>query len=322
MHAQDSAAYTVAELCGLFGVSKQAYYKHDPDADLRKAAQEEFALQYIQEVKAKDPGIGGMKLWVMYNKTFGKENAIGRDRFCDIFDRYGFKLRRRRRSYRTTDSRHDNPLYPNLVKTVIPLRFGEILVADITYIPLQTEDPSRRFCFASLVMDSYGKELIGYSIGESLSAKYPLEALSMAMETLEARGVDTSHTTHHTDRGVQYTCAEYVRALNEKHIMISMTETGNPKDNPEAERINNTLKNELFKDMVFTSVEQVRQAMKIAVPFYNNERPHMSLGMKTPAEAARCTGRLERAWKSYREEAIDRLKTENEQKEEEEAQPA
>ncbi len=55
LHAQRSEAYTVAELCGLFGKSKQAYYKHDSDIDLRRMALEEFAVQYIREVKAKDP---------------------------------------------------------------------------------------------------------------------------------------------------------------------------------------------------------------------------------------------------------------------------
>lgn len=306
LHAQRSEAYTVAELCGLFGKSKQAYYKHDSDIDLRRMALEEFAVQYICEVKAKDPGIGGMKVWAMYCRTFSDRDRIGRDRFCDIFDRYGFKIRRRRR-VRTTDSRHSNPTYPNIVKEVIPTRFGEIIVGDITYIPLESNDGQRRFCYVSLLMDSYSKMILGSSVGMTLEARYPMEALSEAMELLASHEVDLSKTIHHSDRGVQYTCSDYVAELRKNKVMTSMTESGNPKDNAEAERINNTLKNELFKNMVFTEIGQVKEALRKAVMFYNHERPHLSLEMRTPAEAAAETGRLKRQWISYRERAIDAM---------------
>lgn len=89
LYAQRSETYTVTELCGLFGKRKQAYYKHDFNVDLRRMSLEEFAVQFIREVKAKDPGIGGMKVWTMYCRTFPDRDRIGRDRFCDIFDRYG-----------------------------------------------------------------------------------------------------------------------------------------------------------------------------------------------------------------------------------------
>lgn len=309
LHAHRPETFTVAELCGLFGRSKQAYYKHDCDIDLRRISLEEFAVQFIRGVKARDPGIGGMKVWAMYCRTFPDGDRIGRDRFCDIFDRYGFKVRRRRR-VRTTDSRHNNPTYPNIVKEVIPTRLGEIIVGDITYIPLESNDGQRRFCYVSLLMDSYSKMILGSSVGMTLEARYPMEALSAAMTLLELHEVDLSMTIHHSDRGVQYTCSDYISELRKNKVMISMTESGNPKDNAEAERINSTLKNELFKDMVFSDIGQVREALHKAVMFYNHERPHLSLEMRTPAEAAAETGRFKRQWISYRERAIDAMTTE------------
>jgi transposase InsO family protein len=315
LHAHRSETFTVAELCGLFGKSKQAYYKHDPDIDLRRMSLVEFAVQFIRAVKAKDPGIGGMKVWAMYCRTFPDRDRIGRDRFCDIFDRYGFKIRRRCR-VRTTDSRHNNPTYPNIVKEIIPTRFGEIIVGDITYIPLESVDGQRRFCYVSLLMDSYSKMILGSSVGMTLEAKYPMKALSLAIKHLAAHGVELSATIHHSDRGVQYTCSDYVTELRKSKMMISMTESGNPKDNAEAERINNTLKNELFKDMVFKDIGQVKKALDKAVMFYNYERPHLSLEMHTPAEAANETGRFKRQWISYRERAIDAMSTDKEEKEE------
>ena len=190
---------------------------------MRRMAMEEFAVQFIKEVKSKDPGIGGMKVWSIYCRAFGKENRIGRDRFCDIFDRYGFKIRRRRR-VRTTDSRHNNPIYPNIIKEIIPIRFGEIIVGDITYIPLESRNEQRKFCYVSLLMDSYSKMILGYSVGMTLSSTYPLEALTEAIGCLKSYDVDLSTTVHHSDRGVQYTCAEYVKILSKEKMLISMTE--------------------------------------------------------------------------------------------------
>lgn len=277
---------------------------------MRRLAMEELTVRYIEEVRRKDRGIGGLKIWIMYIREFGTVSAIGRDRFCEIFDRYGYKLRRRRRTIRTTDSTHGNPTYPNLIKALIPTRMGEVIVSDITYIPLiDSLTGDRTFCYASLVLDSYTKILLGYSIGPTLATAYPLEALYMAIDVLVLHEVDLSATIHHSDRGTQYTSADYIEVLHQYKMSVSMTESGNPKDNPEAERINNTLKNELMKDMVFHTIEDVREAMKTAVLFYNCQRPHRSIEMLAPMEAAERTGRFRRGWKSYRELAIDENRT-------------
>lgn len=86
-----------------------------------------------------------------------------------------------------------------------------------------------------------------------------------------------------------------------------MTECGDPKENAVAERVNGIIKNELLMGMSFSSIDEVRKALRTAIDFYNNERPHMSLDWKTPAQAARCTGELEKKWVSYRENAIKGL---------------
>ncbi len=315
LYAQKPSEYTIKELCELFGVSKQAYYQYDSDSELRRSSIEEFALEFIRTTRAKDPGIGGMKMWRMYSSEFSETVHLGRDRFCELLDRNGLKLRRRRRRPRTTDSTHGNRIYPNLVKSIIPQRMGEVIVGDITYLPLYAkhgaqEAPSA-FCYISLLMDSYCKMVIGYNVGMTLEAIYPMQALTQAIDTLEKYDVNLERTIHHTDRGVQYTCGEYIMMLRAKNIRISMTQSGNPKDNSEAERLNNTLKNELFKDKIFNNIEQVRAALDTAIHFYNHERPHLSLEGRTPYEASHCTCRFKRGWTSYRENAIDTLNEEN-----------
>ena len=288
-------------MCRLLGVSKQAYYKH-VDKLMFKKAQEAFVVEFVKNVRGKDRGIGGNKLWMMYHNRFGAEHSVGYNRFYDILERYGLKVRKRKRCVSTTDSKHDLPLYPNLVKELIPTRPCQLIVSDITYIPLTREGERQDFCFLSLVTDYYTKEIVGYSVGDTLETKYPLEALEMGLK--HYKGKELSGLIHHSDRGVQYASYAYTARLKDCKIGISMTESGNPKDNAVAERVNNTIKNEFLKGMEFHGISQVKEAVKAAVDFYNHERPHLSLEGMTPVQAAQCEGEMKKNWKSYREMAI------------------
>lgn len=290
-------------MCRLLGVSKQAYYKHD-DRLMQRLAREAFVVEFVKDVRRKDPGIGGNKLWLMYTRCFGEENRVGYNRFYDIIEQYGLKVRKRKRRVSTTDSKHDLPLYPNLVKSLIPTRPCQLIVSDITYVPLWTDpiDGEYKFCYLSLVTDYYTKEIIGYSVGDTLETKHTLKALEMALGHYE--GNDLSGLIHHSDRGVQYASYAYTERLRGHGIGISMTENGNPKDNAVAERVNNTIKNELLKGMSFFTVDEVKAALRTAVDFYNNERPHLSLDGMTPCQASRTTGEIQKNWISFREIAI------------------
>lgn len=303
LHTRDTAAYPVRSQCRLLGVSPQAYYKHG-DSDMRRLAEEAFCVEYIRRIRRKDRGIGGGKLWKMYRREFGAEHSVGYNRFYDIIEKYGLKVRKRKRRVRTTDSTHDYPLYPNLVKELIPLRPNQLWVSDITYmvVCLNAQDGEYDFCYLSLVTDYYTKEIIGWCVGESLEARFAMEALNMALERLGDN--QAPDLIHHSDRGVQYASYAYTDMLKKHNIKISMTECGDPKDNAVAERVNGIIKNELLMGMTFYSIEEVRNALKVAIDFYNNERPHMSLDWMTPAQAALCSGELDKKWKSYREKAI------------------
>ena len=296
-------AYPVTSQCRLLGVSTQAYYKHG-DSQMRKMADEAFVVEFIRRIRQKDPGLGGDKLWMMYKQEFGEEHSVGYNRFYDIIERHNLKVRKKKRRARTTNSDHDLPLYPNLVKELIPLRPNQVWVSDITYmvIYLNAQTGEYDFCYLSLVTDYYTKEIIGWCVGETLEAKFAIEALDMALGRLG--GNPASGLIHHSDRGVQYASYAYTDILKENNIRISMTECGDPKENAVAERVNGVIKNELLMGMSFFSIDEVKSALKVAIDFYNNERPHMSLDWKTPAEAALCTGELQKAWKSYREDAI------------------
>jgi putative transposase len=295
----------VTSLCGLLGKSKQAYYKHE-DTAVRKVAEEAFCVEFIKEIRARDPGIGGPKLWQMYRRRFGREHGVGYNRFYDIIEKYDLKVRKKRRRVQTTNSKHDYPTYPDLTRMLIPMGVNQLWVSDITYIPfwLNPETGTYDFCYLSLITDYYSKEIIGYSVGPTLETRYSMEALEMAVRHVADVKALVGTLIHHSDRGVQYASLEYTGRLKELGIRISMTESGDPKDNAVAERVNNTIKNELLKGMEFTGIGEVAAAVKAAVDFYNNERPHMSLDGMTPSEASLLTGEIRKRWTSYREKAI------------------
>ena len=304
LHALDPLRYPIEGQCRLLGVSKQAYFQRDEDVQLRKLAQEEFALSYILDVRKKAPGMGGKKLWNMYRRDFTGNYPMGRDRFEKLIDRYNLKVRKRMRKPRTTDSRHSLPVYKNLIKDFIPTAPNQLWVSDITYIPIWLSNGGYCFCYLSLILDAYTEEIVGWSVGPTLDTLYPIRALQMALERVKDIPKEAMILIHHSDRGVQYASKDYVGLLKEYNIKISMTEDGNPKENPQAERINNTMKNELLKGARFMSLDEVIAAISAAVLFYNEERPHMSIDMMTPREAANCTGELKKHWKSHRQEHI------------------
>ncbi len=292
----------------LFGVTKQAYYKYDANVLMSKIAQETFALEYIHSIRKKDPGIGGLKLWFMYQKAFGESQPMGRDRFENIIDKYGLKVRLRVRKPKTTDSSHGLPVYSNLIKDFIPTTPNQLWVSDITYITIWENEFKYNFNYLSLILDAYTEEIVGWSIGSTLETCYPMEALQMALNRIKDK--DKVALIHHSDRGCQYASKEYTRLLKSHNIQISMTENGDPKENAQAERINNTMKNELLKDMRFNSTTEARTAIQKAVSFYNNDRPHMSINMMSPAEAILCNGEIPKRWKSLRQIAIKEKRTE------------
>ena len=172
--------YTVTDLCALSGVTRQAFYKRDDNLLFRRLAIEQFVVQFVREIRGKDPQMGSDNLWRIYKSRFNDEYRVGRDVFRSILHERGLNIRHRQRATRTTDSRHNLPTYPNLVKNVIPSRPNQIWVSDITYIPI--EDPiarlGYRFCFLTIIMDAYSKRIVGWYVAPTLEATYSIKYAS------------------------------------------------------------------------------------------------------------------------------------------------
>ena len=196
------------------------------------------------------------------------------------------RLKRRRR-YKTTDSRHHYRKYPNLIADVVPSRPNEIWVSDITYV-----ETDEGVCYLSLITDTYSHKIVGWAVGPTLETVYPLNALKMALATID--DVTASRLIHHSDRGCQYCSNEYVSELKKRHVNISMTQSGDPLENAIAERANGILKVEWLYKMRITTRDECRSILDRIIDFYNTQRPHMSIGMQPPEAVHMQTGEQRR----------------------------
>ena len=279
-------------LCELFGKSRQAYYQRCK-YNYKEEAKEDILLQLVEKQRELMPKIGGRKLLEIIQPTLPKELNIGRDCFFDFLNRYGLLVGKRRKRVKTTYSNHWLHKYPNLIKGFIPIKANQLWVSDITYI-----ETAEGFVYLNLVTDAHSRKIVGWAIGATLEAIYTLEALTMALRQLPRK---TEGLIHHSDRGVQYCCNDYVKKLNKNHIQISMTENGDPRENAIAERVNGILKDEWLNQIKLVSLEQAIKELKRIITIYNCHRPHLSLGMKTPEYAHNQMGKLKKYWKTYYE---------------------
>jgi transposase InsO family protein len=288
---EDQPVLRVPVLCELLGVSKQAYYQHK-NRDYISHAQDDVILQVVCNARKEMPRLGGRKLYCKLLSELPKELMIGRDAFFNLLRDNGMLLRRRHNIVpRTTNSCHRFRTYTNLVKDFVPDGPNELWVSDITYI--RTVD--NRFYYLSLITDVYSHKIVGWYLLDTLDTEGPLEALKMALKDLP----EGSNLIHHSDRGTQYCCGEYVNILKDNGITISMTESGNPRDNAVAERVNGILKMEWLYDMSFTTLEMSRQSIGAVIQIYNTKRPHSSIGMCTPEDIHQNPRPTEQLWKNY-----------------------
>ena len=238
-----------------------------------------------------DPGIGGIKLWLMLRAVFRQGWMPGRDAFLGMLRRHQL-MQKPRKSRSTTNSNHRFHKWKNLIKGFTPTHANQLWVSDITYIDL--EDGS---CYLHLVTDAYSKKIVGWCLSASLGAVFTLQALKMAIE--QAGGGDLSGLIHHSDRGVQYCCDMYVEELLSHGISISMTEDYKPTDNAIAERVNGTIKGEsLYRhSRRFKTIAEAREHIGRFIDFYNARRPHMSIGYQTPDSVHQQQGEQKKMWK-------------------------
>ena len=223
-------------------------------------------MEKAREYRKSNPGLGASKLHAILKKMFDDTGCFpGRDAFIEMLRKHGLMVRIKRRS-------------------------------DITYV-----ETSEGVCYLSLITDLYSHKIVGWSVGPTLETVYPIEALNMAYKTIDD---DTARCLiHHSDRGSQYCSQMYVTILKSRGTQISMTQSGDPLENAVAERANGILKTEWLYRMTIPTRKACKKELTRIIAFYNDERPHMSIGNQTPSMAHTQSGPQQRMWKNPWENA-------------------
>lgn len=256
-------------MCRLFGRTRQAFHKRQRSF-VKRSFHEHLIVSEVKRFRQRQPFVGVRKLHRMLQiKGF----EIGRDRLFDLLRDEHMLIRRRRKYVQTTNSRHRFRKYSNLIREEVVSEANRVFVADITYI-----DTVEGFCYLSLITDVYSRKIVGYELSRSLASAGPQRALFMALQLVS----DPEKLIHHSDRGIQYCCDEYVSILEKNKISISMTEEDHIYENALAERINGILKTEFMLGEKLQSFEIARKLVRESIRIYNQERLHMSLGYQTP----------------------------------------
>jgi transposase InsO family protein len=215
----------------------------------------------------------------------------GRDKLFDLLASYKLLVRRTKKRVTTTQSYHRFHKYPNLIRKMEITGINQLWVSDITYY--QAEG---RFVYLSFVTDAYSHKIIGFHVAETLESIHSIKALQMA---INSTNFGQHGIIHHSDRGIQYCSDCYVKMLQDNGFLISMTENGDPLENPIAERINGIIKDEYLKRPNYTAIKQIEERLRLAVTSYNYERPHMSCSMFPPQKVHQENLPVTKTWKSY-----------------------
>ena len=266
---------SIAVLCKRVGMSRQNYYAARRYRQ-RREIDEALIVELARRERKLQPRMGGRKLLHVLRSDLQDAGVqVGRDRFFEVLAEHDLLVPHKPGMPHTTNSRHSLPVFHNLLAGKTLDRPNQAWVSDLTYIRT-----AEGFVYAALITDAYSRKIVGYHIGDSLEAEGCVRALDVALRALPA----DRQPIHHSDRGCQYCCAEYVSRLQARGLPISMTQVLHCYENAMAERVNGILKQEYEMDQVFRTKAQARKAFEQAVWFYNHRRPHTSLGFRFPAD--------------------------------------
>jgi transposase InsO family protein len=264
---------SIETLCAAARVSRASYYRHWNGSAPRV---EETALRdRIQRLALAHRHYGHRRIGALLRREGWGVNAkrvlriMGEDNLLC--------LRKKAYAPATTNSSHGWRVWPNLARHMVPMAPDRLWVADITYIRLE-----QAFVYLAVVLDACSRKVVGWALDGHLAASLALEALDMALAVRRPR---PGELIHHSDRGVQYACADYAGRLEAAGLLASMSRGGCPYDNAKAESFMKTLKTEEVDGSAYRDLADARARVgRFIEDVYNRTRLHSALDYRSPME--------------------------------------
>jgi putative transposase len=274
--AAEQASYPVRLLCRVVGVAASGFYAWLRRGPSRREQQDRSLADRIAAVFAASRRTYGSPR--VHAELRAEGIRVSRKRVARLMREGGLAATIRRRFPRTTNSDHGRPVAPNLLEQKFTAEQPDtVWLADISYIAT-----GEGWLYLAAIKDMATREIVGWSMSDSLEAGSACAALRMAIQ----RRQPPTGLIHHSDRGVQYAGSEYQKLLTRHGLRGSMSRRGNCYDNAPMESFFGSLKNELVHRTTFPTRAAARQALFDYLEiFYNRRRRHSGVGFLTPAQA-------------------------------------
>lgn len=256
------------DMCEIAGISKQAMWKYRQGQQVRRTMVGQV-VSHIEEKRKNHKRMGCRSIYCTAPEKFG----IGRDRFEQIGFENGFKLKLKRNTMKTTWGQRVE-IYPNLLEGATLTAINQAWQSDIFYLKVEGVD-----FYGVSIEDVYSRELLALHISRSLRAEENIKALKKAVKF--RKGTLIKECIYHSDRGSQYIERAHKELAASLGLRLSMAKM--PQENAYVERVQGTVKNDYFYEHDLRLKNVYRLAQKIQ-KWYNDERPHRSLGMMTPTD--------------------------------------
>jgi transposase InsO family protein len=266
---------SIAMLCQLLEVSRSGYYRWERREPTLREREDAVLGERIEAAHRRSRHSYGAPRLV--EELRAEACRISKRRCARLMKARGLRGRKKpRRQPRTTDSNHWHAPAKNLLaQRAAPSGPNQVWVADITYIAT-----AEGWLYLAAILDLWSRRIVGWACASSLHTSLVHAALEKALRQRHpGRGL-----LHHSDRGVQYACAEYRAALSAAGLVCSMSRKANCYDNATMESFWSTLKTETGLD---EAIPISRRAAELMVfdyieTFYNPSRRHSSLGYLSP----------------------------------------
>jgi putative transposase len=274
---RNRSSFPVKKMCHVLEVSQSGYYHwRKAPISIRKAEKERFRTR-ITELYEEHKGMIGSPMLTADLRDDSEFSAVSRTRVARHMKDMGLKCLYVKKFIATTDSKHDEPVAPNLLNRQFSTSAPDIIyVGDITYLKV-----GRKWHYLTVFIDLFSRIIVGWDLSDSLERHSTIRALNKAIQ----RRRPGQGLMIHSDRGVQYASNDFRTLLRQHHFVQSMSRKGNCWDNAVAESFFHSIKTQMIRHCKFKNVIEAEQALFHYIEvYYNRRRKHSTNGYKSPAQ--------------------------------------